>query len=51
MICPACIASTAMVVGSMTSGGGVFAFVVARIRKFTSSRKLRQERQAKEKQS
>ena len=51
MVCPACIASAAAVVGSVTSGGGMFAFVVARIRKFTGSRKLSQERQAKEKQS
>jgi len=51
MICPACVASTAMVVGSVTSGGGVFALVVARIRKITGSRKLSQETKAKEQQS
>ena len=51
MMCPACIASTAMVVGSVTSGGGVFAFVVARIRKLAGFRKLSQQTKAKETQS
>ena len=50
-MCPACISSAAIVVGSVTSGSGVFALVVARIRKLTCSRKLSQEAKAEEKQS
>jgi len=49
MICPACITSTAIVVGSVTSSGGVFAFLVTRLRKLTGSRRLSPK--AKEKQS
>jgi hypothetical protein len=50
-MCPACIGSAAIVVGSVTSGGGVFAYLVARIRKITGSRKLGRKVKAKEKQS
>ncbi len=49
MICPACISSAAIVVGSVTSGGGVFAFIVARLRRFTGSRKLSPQTATKEK--
>jgi len=51
MICPSCVASLAVVAGSVTSGGGVVALVIARFRQFTSSRKLSQKTQIKEKQS
>ena len=51
MFCPACITGAAIAIGSVTSGGGVFAYVIARIRRITGSRKLSQEIQAKEKQS
>ena len=50
-MCPACIASAATVAVSVTSGGGVVALVVAKIRRFTGSRKLSPETKAKEKQS
>jgi hypothetical protein len=40
-----------MVVGGVTSGGGVFALIVARIRKFTGSRNRNPGLQAKENQS
>jgi len=51
MFCPACITSAAVVAGSVTSGGGVFALIVARLRRLTGSRKLTQEANRKEKQS
>lgn len=50
-MCPACINSAAIAVGSVTSGGGVFALLVARIRQIRVSRKLSQEARAKERQS
>lgn len=51
MICPACISSAAIVVGSVTSGGGVFALLVARIRHITGSRNSSTVTKLKEKQS
>jgi len=51
MICPACISSVAIVVGSVTSGGGVFALLVARLRRITGSRNRSTATNAKEKQS
>lgn len=51
MICPACVTSAALVVGSVTSGGGFFALIVARIRRVTGSRNPRTASNNKEKQS
>lgn len=51
MFCPACISSTAIVVGSVTSGGGVFAYLIERICRITGSRKLSQQTKEKEKES
>ena len=51
MICPACFTSAALVVGSVTSGGGVFALLVARIRRITGSRIRSTASNNKEKQS
>ena len=51
MVCPACISSAAIVVGSVTSGGGVFAYLIARVRRVTGSRKTGQKMALKEKQS
>jgi len=50
-MCPACMNSAAIVVGSVTSGGGILALLVTRIRRITGSRKLSQQARAKEKQS
>jgi hypothetical protein len=51
MICPACFTSAALVVGSVTSGGGVFALLVARIRRITGARTRSTASNNKEKQS
>ena len=51
MICPACITSAALLVGSVTSGGGVFALIVARFRRITGYRNPSTASNHKEKQS
>lgn len=55
-MCPACIASAAVMAANVTSGGGLVTFVVARFRRIKGFYKPRQERKApqgkaKEKQS
>jgi hypothetical protein len=49
LLCPACITSTAIVVGGVTSGGGVFAYIVARIHRMTGSRRKSLKKEVKEK--
>jgi hypothetical protein len=51
MFCPSCISSTAMVVGGVTSVGGVLAYLVERIRRISGSRKRSQQAKEKEKES
>lgn len=51
MICPACITSAALVAGGVTSGGGVVALAIARLRKIVNFRKLTQRVDPKENQS
>jgi len=49
-MCPACIASAAVVTASITSGGGVLALAIARFRKISGSWKSHLYK-TKEKQS
>ncbi len=43
-MCPACMASAALVAGSVTTAGGVAAFVVNLIRKNVSKNATRKEK-------
>ena len=50
-MCPACIASAAMMVASATSAGGLTALVVKRLRVKPGSTKIPPQRNSKEKSS
>jgi hypothetical protein len=50
-MCPACIASAATLAVSVTSGGGVVALVLTKVRRITGSRRRSPETKIKEKQS
>ena len=48
-MCPECVSSTALVLGSVTSVGGVTAFLVNKLRAKFSDRKTAQQNRSKEK--
>ena len=50
-MCPACIASTALIVAGATSGGGLAALVATRLRVNARTKKTRTQPHSKEKPS
>ena len=50
-MCPACIASTALIVAGATSGGGLAALVATRLRANARAKKIRTQPNSKERSS